>query len=121
MNKTVRIGIIGCGVIAPSHIESYQLDPNVKVVWACDLVRAKADAVADKYGIPNRTVSAADVFADPAVDAVSICTGHASHAALCVQALAAGKDVLCEKALAGSPEISGVSGHSGRSGRPVVF
>ena len=43
MKKTVRIGIIGCGVIAPSHIESYQLDPNVKVVWACDLVKAQKE------------------------------------------------------------------------------
>ena len=102
MKKTVRIGIIGCGVIAPSHIESYQLDPNVKVVWACDLVKAKADAIADKYGIPKRTVSAADVFADPTVDAVSVCTSHHTHAALCVAALAAGKDVICEKALTGS-------------------
>lgn len=99
MKKTVNIGIIGCGVIAPSHIESYQLDPNVKVIWACDLVKSKADAVADKYGIPNRTVSAAEVFADPKVDAVSICTSHYTHAMLCEQALAAGKDVICEKAL----------------------
>ncbi len=99
MKKTVKIGIIGCGVIAPSHIESYQLDPNVKVIWACDLIQSKADAIADKYGIPNRTVSAAEVFADPSVDAVSICTSHYTHAPLCEQALAAGKDVICEKAL----------------------
>ena len=103
MKKTVKVGIIGCGVIAPSHIESYQLDPNVKVVWACDLVKAKADAIADKYGIPKRTTSAAEVFADPSVDAVSVCTSHYTHADLCVQALAAGKDVICEKALTGSP------------------
>ncbi len=102
MKKTVKIGIIGCGVIAPSHIESYQLDPNVKVVWACDLIPSKADALADRYGIPNRTVLVSDVLADPSVDAVSVCTDHYSHAALCEEALAAGKDVICEKALSSS-------------------
>lgn len=107
MKKTVNIGIIGCGVIAPSHIESYRLDPNVKVLWACDLVADKANAVADKYGIPNRTVSAAEVFADPNVDAVSICTSHYTHAKLCEEALAAGKDVICEKAL--SSNTAGLS------------
>ncbi len=107
MKKTVRIGIIGCGVIAPSHIESYQLDPNVKVVWACDIIRSRAEAVGDKYGIPRRTTSADEVFADPAVDAVSICTSHYTHAALCEKALAAGKDVICEKAL--SSNLAGVT------------
>lgn len=99
MKKNLRIGIIGCGVIAPSHIESYQLDPNVKVVWACDIIKSRADAVADKFGIPNRTASANDVFSDPSIDAVSICTPHYTHAALCEAAISAGKDVLCEKAL----------------------
>ncbi len=96
----MRVGIIGSGVIAPTHVESYQSLGNVQVAWACDLDEAKAKTLAQRFDIPNTTTRAEDVFADENLDAVSICTDHASHAELCIQALAAGKHVLCEKALA---------------------
>ena len=101
--KKVKIGIIGCGVIGPTHIESYQRVPGVEVAWACDLDLKRAKAAAEKYGIPCYTREAEAVFVSD-VDAVSVCTDHASHCALALAALAAGKDVLCEKALANSPE-----------------
>jgi predicted dehydrogenase len=99
----IRVGIIGCGVIAPTHVESYKIHSDVDVVWACDLLPERSRAVAEKYGIPRTTTSADEVFAAD-VDVVSICTDHASHAPLCVAALDAGKDVLCEKALSSSRE-----------------
>ena len=102
--KTIHIGIIGCGVIAPAHIESYLLLPDVKIDWACDLLPERAGKIAQRYGIPKTTTVATDVFSDPEVDGVSICTPHDAHAPLCVQALASGKDVLCEKPLSSSPE-----------------
>lgn len=101
--KAIKVGIIGCGVIGPTHIESYQRVPGVEVAWACDLKLKRAQAAAEKYGIPCYTTDADAVFASD-VDAVSICTDHASHCDLVLAALKAGKDVLCEKALANSPE-----------------
>lgn len=98
----MRVGIIGCGVIAPSHIDSYRIDPDVEILWACDIVPERAKATAEHYGIPRWTADAAEVFADPAVDAVSLCTPHDVHAPHAVAALDAGKDVLCEKPLAHS-------------------
>lgn len=100
----IRVGIIGCGVIAPTHVESYQVQPDVELTWACDLQPARSQALAAKYGIPRTTERAEDVFVAQDVDVVSICTDHASHAALCEAALDAGKDVLCEKALSSSHE-----------------
>jgi predicted dehydrogenase len=100
MNRPLRCAIIGNGVIAPAHIESYQLVPDVQVAWACDLVREKAEAMATRYGIPQVATDYHEVLADPTVDAVSICTDHGSHAQIAVDAFAAGKHVLCEKALA---------------------
>jgi predicted dehydrogenase len=102
MEKPVTIGIIGCGVIAPIHAESFQHIPGVRVAWACDLVKAKAEAFAQKFSIPSVTADLRAVLDDAAVDCVSICTDHASHARIAVDALAAGKHVLCEKALAAS-------------------
>ena len=99
MNK-IRVGIIGCGVISSTHIECYQSIPGVEVTWVCDLQEDRLADRAKKYGIKHATRDAAQVFAAKDVDAVSICTDHASHAALSLAALDAGKDVLCEKILA---------------------
>jgi len=96
---SLHCGIIGCGVIAPSHIESYRHLPDVTVTWACDIVQAKASALARQYQIPHVTPDCAEMLADPELDAVSVCTDHGSHAAIVIAALEAGKHVLCEKAL----------------------
>lgn len=97
MKKRIGVAIIGCGVIAPTHAESYLLDPNVKIVRVCDIVADRAKDFAKRYKVKAWTTDAADVFADSAVDAVSICTPHYNHAELALAALEAGKDVICEK------------------------
>lgn len=99
MSQKIRVGIIGCGVIAPAHIESYQRLENIEVAWACDLIEEKARRLADKYGIADVTTDYRRMLDDADLQAVSICTDHASHAAIAVDCLDAGKHVLCEKAL----------------------
>lgn len=98
--KTIRCGIIGCGVISPVHAASYQMQDGVEVTWACDLVETKARKLAEKFNIPNVTTDYHQLLAAKDVDCVSICTDHASHAPIAVAAMDAGKHVLCEKALA---------------------
>lgn len=100
MKKNVRVAIIGCGVIAPSHIVSYT--GRAEVIWLCDMVEEKARALASKYAVPNITTDYRQVLADPEVEAISVCTDHAEHARICIEALQAGKHVLCEKPLATS-------------------
>ncbi len=94
------IGIVGCGVIAPAHIESFQLHDGARVVAVCDTVPERAKALAERYGIEHADVSLADLLAREDVHAVSVCTGHADHASQVIAALEAGKHVLCEKPLA---------------------
>ncbi|MBQ6102446.1 MAG: Gfo/Idh/MocA family oxidoreductase [Kiritimatiellae bacterium] len=99
--RKVRIAVIGCGVISELHLRCYAHNPAAKVVAVCDLIPDRARRAAEERAPGARwTTDAAAVFADPEVDAVSICTDHASHAALACAALAAGKHVLCEKSLA---------------------
>ena len=102
--KTVRVGIIGCGVIAPTHAEAFDSQKDAEIKWACDLDLAKAQKLADKYNIPNVTSDFNDVFNAPDVDLVSVCTDHASHAEICSAALEHNKHVICEKALASTSE-----------------
>ncbi|MGI5869660.1 MAG: Gfo/Idh/MocA family protein [Kiritimatiellia bacterium] len=98
--KKLRVAVIGCGVIGPLHLECFKQLDFVEIAWTCDLIPERAKNAAEKFGAGKWAVSAEEVFADPTVQAVSICTDHASHADLAIAALEAGKDVLCEKALA---------------------
>lgn len=99
MSPPVRCGVIGCGVIGPTHVESLQRLAGVEVAWTCDLIEARARQLAAAYRVPQFTGDYRQVLADPAVAVVHVCTDHASHAAISVAALEHGKHVLCEKAL----------------------
>lgn len=100
--QNLTVGIIGCGVIAPTHIKCYQAIDGVRVKWACDLIKERARMVADSYNLSDITSDYHDVLQDPEVDCISICTDHRSHTQIAVDALHAGKHILCEKALASS-------------------
>ncbi len=104
MNDRMRIGIIGCGVIAPTHAESFLRQDNVEIGWACDLLPERAQDLAQRFDIPNVGTDYGDVLADDSIDVISICTDHASHAQIAVAAIEAGKHVICEKALGAKSE-----------------
>ncbi|MFA6293773.1 MAG: Gfo/Idh/MocA family oxidoreductase [Victivallales bacterium] len=104
MSKKIKCGIIGCGVIAPSHAEGYASIDDVEILWACDLVREKAEKLASKYKIPKVCTDYREVLADPELDCISICTDHASHAPIAIEAFRRNKHVLCEKALSSSKQ-----------------
>ncbi len=104
MNKKVKVGIVGCGVIGPVHIESYARLPHAEVVAVCDKNAERLSRVAAKYGISKRYADFAGMLSDAEVEAISICTDHYTHRSLVADALAAGKHVLCEKPLGISRE-----------------
>lgn len=100
-NGKVNVAVIGCGVISELHLKCYAHNAHARIAAVCDVIPERAE-VAARDRAPGARVStnAADIFSDPSIDAVSICTDHASHARLACAALAAGKHVLCEKSLA---------------------
>ena len=60
-----KVGIIGCGVIAPTHIEGYRLLPGVEVVHLSDLKPERMAEKGDKYGIVKRSCDYRELLADP--------------------------------------------------------
>ena len=101
-SKKMRIGIIGCGWIAGSHIKSYLNQPDVEIVAGADLVPGKAKAFMEKYGIEGAKTDYAshkEMLEDKSLnlDAVSICTYNRQHAQPAIDALNAGVHVLLEK------------------------
>lgn len=95
----LKVAVIGAGSISEMHLKSYQNNPGAELYAICDLNGERAKAKADKYGIPHVYTDYKELLADPAVDAVSICTWNDSHAPISIAALDAGKNVLTEKPL----------------------
>ena len=101
-SKKLRVGIIGCGWIAESHIMSYKRMPDVEIVAGCDLIPGKAEAFMKKFeveGAKTDYASHKEMLDDDSLqlDAVSICTYNRQHAAPAIYALKKGVNVMLEK------------------------
>ena len=100
--RKLRIGFIGCGWIAGSHIKSFKKQPDVEIVAGCDLVPGKAKAFFEKYGVEGVKTDYAshkEMLDDESLnlDAVTICTYNRQHAEPAIYALNKGVHVLLEK------------------------
>lgn len=93
----IKCGIIGCGVIAPTHLAGYQQIPGAKVEYFCDLIPERAEKLAENIPEAKIFTDYRAMLNDPGLDAVSVCTDHASHAEIVCAAINAGKHVICEK------------------------
>jgi myo-inositol 2-dehydrogenase/D-chiro-inositol 1-dehydrogenase len=99
--KQLNVGIIGAGRIGKVHAETLAFRlPEVRTLAIADVNREAAQAVAARCGIPTVTGSSAEIFANPAIEAVLICSSTNTHADLIVQAAQAGKHIFCEKPIA---------------------
>lgn len=104
MVKKLRIGIIGCGRIAVvKHFPAFaKAKDRVDLVAFCDIEIERAIEAAEKYGVPGAETykDYRDLLKDKSIDVVYILTPNNSHSPLTVDALEAGKHVLCEKPMA---------------------
>ena len=102
--RKLRIGIIGCGGIANSHMKAYLTMPDVEIVAGCDIVPGRAAAYMKRHGVEGAKTDYKDhreMLADKSLklDAVSVCTYNRQHAPCAIDALNAGVNVLLEKPL----------------------
>ncbi len=89
-----RIAIIGCGLIGRKRLAAL---PAGAFAAACDLEIGRAEQLVASAKAGSATDDAARVLADPAIDAVIVCTLNAALAPLALAAIRAGKHVLVEK------------------------
>ncbi|GHU76638.1 oxidoreductase [Clostridia bacterium] len=100
--KEIRVGIIGCGIIAHQHMEKYAKIDDVKVVACCDLNEDKLGKFVNKYDIQNRYVDYRELLKRDDLDSVDVCLHNNLHAPISIAAMASGKNCYCEKPMAGS-------------------
>lgn len=101
----LKVMIIGCGGIAPAHIEGYLTAPEDAVIVAlADNDTGRADALIGKYGLSQARAVKDYREMLGKCDVVSICTPPALHEEMAVEALRAGCHVLLEKPMAPSLE-----------------
>ena len=91
----LRIGLIGCGKQAPKHISGLKTDPDVEIVLA-DINETYAKSLGEKEGV-DWVKNIDELFSDPTIKAVDICTPTPSHAPLIRKAIESGKHFFCEK------------------------
>lgn len=95
----LKVGIIGTGWIAESHVESYKRMDDVEIVAAADLIPGKAEAFFKKYGVENVRCypNHKALLENEELDAVSVCTYNTQHTVCTIDALNKGVNVLLEK------------------------
>lgn len=89
-------GIVGCGVIAPTHARAVAALPNAHLVAVTDTDHGKAKALADEFGAAWDTDLGA-LLARPDIDVVSVCVPSGLHAEIGIRAARAGKHLVIEK------------------------
>lgn len=99
MSEQIRFGLIGCGRVSPRHVQSIAELADAKLVAVCDLIASRVERVAKEFNIDTyadyrRMLERADI------DVINICTPSGMHAQMSIDALKAGKHVICEKPMA---------------------
>ncbi len=125
MERTVNVGIIGCGGIANGkHMPSLKAIPNVRMVAFCDIIKERAVKAAEKYGAEGAKVyeDYRELLKDSSIEVVHVCTPNRSHSFITVDALEAGKHVMCEKPMAiNSEEAKKMLDAAKRTGKKLTI
>ena len=100
--KDIRIGIIGVGQIGKIHLHEYSQIPGVKLVAATDIDAAELKRVGEEYGFERTHSDVGELLASDDINAVDVCLHNNLHMPYTVAALEAGKNVYCEKPMAGA-------------------
>jgi predicted dehydrogenase len=95
---TVKVGVIGTGFAASSHVDALRRIPRVEVVAVAGSSVEKAAEVAGRLNVP-RAVELTEMVSDDSIGAVHNCTPNNLHAEINEMMLLSGKHVLSEKPL----------------------
>ena len=111
MERKLGVGIAGCGGIANAkHVPNLLKDSRVEIRGLFDgYAPQRAEEMIRNFSLQNcRAYSSfEDLLSQKDIDIIHVCTPNESHAPLTIQALNAGKHVMCEKPMAIDPDQAG--------------
>jgi UDP-N-acetylglucosamine 3-dehydrogenase len=96
----MKVGIIGCGGIAPLHIRVYKNMKDVEIAGLCDLNLERAKSLATRYKIPKTYADYWKMLETEELELVDVCTPVSTHAKIVCDASAKVPAILVEKPMA---------------------
>jgi predicted dehydrogenase len=113
-----KAAVFGTGFMGRVHTEAICRLGNVEVAAIASLHEKNARRLADQFSVKRVEADYRKVLEDPSIDAVHICTPNAQHFPMAMEALEAGKHVVCEKPLATTvEEASALVAAAAKAGR----
>ena len=103
INKKIKWGIVGPGIIAHQFANDFRWVYNGELIAVASRDKGRAQAFADTYSIAKAYEGYQSLYDDDDVDAIYIATPHNFHFENAKAALQAGKAVMCEKPIAINP------------------
>ena len=104
MAGPLKVGIIGVGGIARTHVPGWNASPHAELAAGCDIREDIVKHWGESNQIKKLVTEPGDLFNDPDIDIIDVSTPNMYHAPLAIAALEAGKHVICEKPLAPTPQ-----------------
>lgn len=101
--NTITIGMAGAGRATQLHMEAYNHVKDIQLRYKTIIASTMEHAERGKnlYGFENADISYEKLLQDPEIQVIDICTPPYLHEEMVIQAMRAGKHVICEKPLAG--------------------
>lgn len=98
----MKVGIIGAGRIGKVHAKNISMYiPEMEITMVSDpFLSDETEAYMRACGVQKFSKSARDIFDDPEIEAVLICSSTDTHAEMIMEAAKAGKHIFCEKPIA---------------------
>lgn len=104
MQKQIRVGIVGAGMMGKTHTEALRRIPGVEVAALADTDRSLAQKTCEELFIPSVYTDAREMIQKEQLDSVHVCTPNFAHYDVCRLAIGMGCHVYCEKPLANTYE-----------------
>ncbi len=114
----LKIGLIGAGTISYPHLHAYAKNKNVGEIVVAEINDKARARLCERYGVKKSTPHYEELLNDPSIDLVDVLLPSYLHQGVSIEAMKAGKHVICEKPLAlnaqGVEEMAAVSKSTGK-------
>jgi predicted dehydrogenase len=100
----MKVALIGCGMIAPTHLRALKMIVPGAEICICDSDRSKAKELGTRWGIPRLYTNLEEMFISEHPDSAHVLTPPQSHAEITQKAIQSGSHVLVEKPITETSE-----------------